>query len=364
MGRYELGTESFSIEQHEASLAITEGGVDRVEKFATAADAYRRFTILTNQKLRAGWKLVPAVEAPTAAAPVVFDARNPELEAALLEDPFDRDAWQIYGDWLLQQGDPRGEYIAARIATLDHPHDAMARDRLRTCETKYGAKFRGTLSGELGWGFVDSLELGRMSIADFTSPEARFVTRIVFHGKCNAQLKKLGKHFPATVRAFELRANTDVESLDPIAATLPRLRELVLHASSPESCFRSLSKHAFPQLRSFHVQGGIPERAPMLRSVGLVAMPALRELRLEIGVAAETCAAIAQASYVPHLLVLSVPFIDDEGARELVKHARRFQALTRLEVDGSALDPDVRAALVHEFGVVDDVGRRYRPMEE
>jgi hypothetical protein len=63
MGRYELGADSFTIAQHNTALSITEAGVDRIEKFATPADAFRRFTILTNAKMGAGWKLVKEVEA-------------------------------------------------------------------------------------------------------------------------------------------------------------------------------------------------------------------------------------------------------------------------------------------------------------
>jgi uncharacterized protein (TIGR02996 family) len=36
-------------------------------------------------------------------------ARNPELEAAIIANPDDVDAWQVYFDWLQTQGDPWGE---------------------------------------------------------------------------------------------------------------------------------------------------------------------------------------------------------------------------------------------------------------
>src|SRR5262245_57286291 len=38
-------------------------------------------------------------------------ARNPELEALIEEDPNDLSRYLIYGDWLQQQGDPRGELV-------------------------------------------------------------------------------------------------------------------------------------------------------------------------------------------------------------------------------------------------------------
>jgi uncharacterized protein (TIGR02996 family) len=34
--------------------------------------------------------------------------RNHDLERRILADPKDRDAYAVYGNWLSQQGDPRG----------------------------------------------------------------------------------------------------------------------------------------------------------------------------------------------------------------------------------------------------------------
>ena len=36
---------------------------------------------------------------------------HPAFEAKLLEQPHDADAWAVYGDWLLAQGDPRGPWL-------------------------------------------------------------------------------------------------------------------------------------------------------------------------------------------------------------------------------------------------------------
>lgn len=37
--------------------------------------------------------------------------RNPELEGAIVASPTDWGAYQVYSDWLIEQGDPRGELI-------------------------------------------------------------------------------------------------------------------------------------------------------------------------------------------------------------------------------------------------------------
>src|SRR5690606_6036949 len=50
-------------------------------------------------------KAQATAKAKTAAA----GSRNPELEAAIIDNPEDVGAWQVYFDWLQGQGDPWGE---------------------------------------------------------------------------------------------------------------------------------------------------------------------------------------------------------------------------------------------------------------
>lgn len=53
-------------------------------------------------------------------------ARNEALEHALMESPADEQRWQVYGDWLIEQGDPLG----ARV-TAQGPHAERAPDDAR-----------------------------------------------------------------------------------------------------------------------------------------------------------------------------------------------------------------------------------------
>jgi uncharacterized protein (TIGR02996 family) len=43
-------------------------------------------------------------------------ARNAELEAAIVADPEAEGSYVVYGDWLLAEGDPRGELVAVQLA--------------------------------------------------------------------------------------------------------------------------------------------------------------------------------------------------------------------------------------------------------
>ncbi|MEZ4237041.1 MAG: TIGR02996 domain-containing protein [Myxococcota bacterium] len=47
--------------------------------------------------------------------------RNPALEAAVVADPDRVDAFLVYGDWLLEQGDPRGQLSTLDRALADDP---------------------------------------------------------------------------------------------------------------------------------------------------------------------------------------------------------------------------------------------------
>ncbi|MFP2905162.1 TIGR02996 domain-containing protein [Pyxidicoccus sp. 3LFB2] len=60
------------------------------------------------------------------------DLRHPELEAAILRDPDDVDAYLVYGDWLQLQGDPRGELIMLmhELERADGPRRAPLQERI------------------------------------------------------------------------------------------------------------------------------------------------------------------------------------------------------------------------------------------
>ncbi len=59
--------------------------------------------------------------------PVTSHPRRAELEAAILDDPDARDAYAVYADWLLEQGEPDGELVAIQLALEASPGDAERR---------------------------------------------------------------------------------------------------------------------------------------------------------------------------------------------------------------------------------------------
>ena len=57
-----------------------------------------------------------------------------QLEAALIANPDDLATHGAYADWLLEQGDPRGEFIGVQIDLEDETLPAKERKKLKKRE--------------------------------------------------------------------------------------------------------------------------------------------------------------------------------------------------------------------------------------
>ena len=113
-----------------------------------------RHRVLMSQKLREGWKLRSwsSRKQPTrvipGAAPLVFDAREPAIEATILADPDVDEPYRIYGDWLQQQGDPRGELIMALYGHALGHIPVTARPQTRSVVTPHD-RYRDYFVGDM-----------------------------------------------------------------------------------------------------------------------------------------------------------------------------------------------------------------------
>ncbi|HEY0254544.1 MAG TPA: WGR domain-containing protein [Kofleriaceae bacterium] len=158
MPRYELseGTSNkfWDINLSGKSFTTTYGkiganGQTTIKQFANDAAAKKEYEKLIGEKTKKGYQLVgkaakagkptakaanakgtpaagvPAKSTKKSAAPepeagqAKGDARNPELEKAILANPFDREAYAVFADWLQEQGDPRGELISLQLGNRD-----------------------------------------------------------------------------------------------------------------------------------------------------------------------------------------------------------------------------------------------------
>lgn len=275
------------------------------------------------------------------------NARNPYLEAPLQADPYDRDAWVVYGDWLQQQDDPRGEYIALRAAWLANPSDGEARSRLEVCDRRYGDYFRGPLTrGELAWSFVDSTELTMWPLEVITAPEARFLTDVSIssplEGRIDLAVEQMGPHLPVTIRKLHILGR-QLTKVAPIAAVLDRVQTLMFRTPIRTD---ALANCRFPALRDLEFQYVDEDDRSMPRALFGQTLPSLEALSLaHTSIDADLVATIVHAPYAPRLRTLRLFFLDDGAAKVLLDNAGRLRSLTTLQVDDARMSSSMLRAL-------------------
>jgi uncharacterized protein (TIGR02996 family) len=154
---------------------------------------------------------------PALPSPLATDAG---LEGAIVAEIDDAAALLVYGDWLQQQGDPRGELVAAQHAgsrqaesELLEAHSAYLLGGLERC----GAAFSG------GWrlGFLDRAvvrESAAVLARLLALPSARFLRRLelrdfdVYDALCALELFTATRELPPTLATLqELAFRVDPE---------------------------------------------------------------------------------------------------------------------------------------------------------
>ncbi len=188
-------------------------------------------------------------------------AVNAELEARLIDEP-EVAGFLIYGDWLMNQGDPRGELVAVQAGLISNP----ASSRLRTIDHELRQRHRETWLGALAdlgdddfactWscGFVDWARIGgttryHASTLDLAPalttlralPGIAFLRRLVVGKKQSSTVTSyqdvidtLARGVPAGLAAFELVApsvgnqRAEIANLAALCSSFVRVRRLAL----------------------------------------------------------------------------------------------------------------------------------------
>jgi len=319
-----------------------------------------------------------------------------ELEAAILADPDNADAYLVYADWLQAQGDPRGELIVlqhrgetdAATALLDehaeHFWGDVVEDQDMLVRNQY-CKLGPTTAWR--WGFLHAIWIGRTSpdgthidgvLAKLLEhPSARFVRELtagIASYEDNSYMgvaQVLGERSLPTLRALTIgdffyeqtelnwsnagnlgvawRGVPNLESLTVRSGTmqlgaldLPKLRELVIITGGfdPES-MASICSRRWPELERLNVQLGRDHvfKPPELAAIfDGKAFPKLRHLGLGNSRELDTiCAALASSKIAAQLetLDLSKGTMGDAGAAALASAA--FPNLTSIDVSENYL---------------------------
>jgi uncharacterized protein (TIGR02996 family) len=281
-------------------------------------------------------------------------AENAELERAIFERPEDEDARIVYGDWLLEQGDPRGELVAIQ-RQLGTKATKKLRDRERELLATYSSIWYGPLDEMLNlsarrpkvrstWrlGFLDELELRLTDWKELQSKtvaavaslhSARFLRALTL-GSASTYTKAiavLAKGWPKTLRALCINGQqwgehtADPHRIGSLAAVCRAHPELeVLSLKLDETPFDV----ELPALRVLDLAWGHldPNHLPGLAK----RWPELHTLRLCIGPrSVDGVAALLDAKRFPKLTSIEVLDLQDPAATAVVEQRLRSSKLGR-----------------------------------
>jgi uncharacterized protein (TIGR02996 family) len=125
------------------------------------------------------------------------------FEDAITADPDERSGHMAYADWLMEQGDPRGEFIQVQLALEDPTLPAAEQKKLRQREKNLLAAHRDEWLGPLAAhfpkkqsrnrrimnfarGWIDTLEIDSLNVdlaqALAQEPRIRLVQRLIVGG--------------------------------------------------------------------------------------------------------------------------------------------------------------------------------------
>jgi uncharacterized protein (TIGR02996 family) len=209
-------------------------GQQTLKEFDTKALAFKEFDKLVAEKTKKGYAEKTGGgggdgddgDSGAGAA----SKSNPKLEKAILADPYDRDAYMVYADWLQSEGDPRGELIALQLANkeaaakklIDKHEDALLGGLAEHKKTHDG---RDLDAFAWKFGFIHAARLSHDSygeedfegkVADILEellhhPSGRFLTELtlVWNGDPNEDdlqdlLDILAKKAPPTLRKLHI----------------------------------------------------------------------------------------------------------------------------------------------------------------
>jgi uncharacterized protein (TIGR02996 family) len=298
MRTFELSTETgrtfWTIDVRGASITVAFGkvgtaGQTRTKTVEDATRAHAEADKLIREKTRKGYTETIRKAAPEEAA----------FEKALVENPDDLAGWCAFADYLVEQGDPRGEFMRVQIALEDENRKKKEREALKEKERALLAEHeRAWLGGlarfaldeeregqnywystrlECGWrrGVLSRLVVGQLTLALAqalaSDPAARFVTELQVGGQCFGHrdegaprqprpsvptpsgvthhmelFELIGSALFANLRAFQLGDQVPEEDgwcdcityargIEYVAAAMPRVEVLNLYCKEYES---------------------------------------------------------------------------------------------------------------------------------
>jgi uncharacterized protein (TIGR02996 family) len=344
--------------------------------------------------------------------------RNPELEAAIVADPESPDAYLVYGDWLLEQGEALGELVSVQAAIAKHAASNSLLEGADSKKSRHLAHREKTLLAEnaRGWlgyfakykhtwrfGFLESLILTEPGREDFIElldlVAARFLRdlelevlghRVFENAELISAIGELG--LPPILRKLTLAPTStaravDVGSLRVLWPRLARLKELSIGAGKVElgaidlpevetvtlttnaaqSTTRALTNARWPKLQrlsidftAYQYEPMDPESLePLVDALGQLTL--LQHLGLSTTWSGDTLLdcllAPKRSEQLARITSLSLArdAITDTGAETLVKNKARLDHLELIDLRENYFTKPTCEALVKAFGKKVDV---------
>lgn len=313
-------------------------------------------------------------------------ARNLELEALIAKSPDDVGNYTVYADWLLQQGDPRGELINAQlkreadksgssglldeqITALHRQHDATWLGPLATQAEGCSLTWRRGFLDEVTLGDDDSanVELGDLYAKLRPLPVAQLIRSLRFAAFAHddgeptwdSAVEAMVEYgVPASLRSLVFDRGdywdiswTYLNTLEPLYPRVPDLEHLEIILGHME-----LGSIDLPKLRHFEVwTGGFT--GDNMKSVLGARWPELETLLLRFGGSEDYGASCSLEDVLPllasttipkvrHLALANSPFVD-----ELIPHLAKsplLRQVTTLDLSlGEMTDAGANAILAH-----------------
>lgn len=336
-----LGSKSFTCKYGK----IGANGQTTIKEFGSDGDAKKEYEKLIAEKTKKGYVLVGGdkpkatngdkkAAKPAKAAPAADggkrDARNPQLEAAIAANPSDRDAYAVFGDWLQEQGDPRGELISLQLGYKDKQAKALIEKHLdyflgplaehQTVHDEGGnnggshlrstaqeAEWQKTQQQAFLWrnGYIYRCRLSKDEYQDetnwegqtvdileqvFAHPSGRYVVELAFQSngdpnEDNLQdiIDLIGKKAPPTVRKITFGDNVDqiswhhTGSLAKMWKGVPNLKTLEIETGDFD-----VGKIVAPNLeRAIFITGGLSKSCG--KGIATGDMPKIKHLEIYYG---------------------------------------------------------------------------------
>jgi len=143
----------WNIELSGDSFTVTFGklgtkGQQQTKSFPDAAKAQKEHDKLVAEKVKKGYRETTAGAAVT--TPAAVTPLRQSMEDALAEHPDDLATYAAYGDYLHDQGDPRGEFVQVQLALEDADLAAAERAKLEKRQAELLKKHAKAWLGDLG----------------------------------------------------------------------------------------------------------------------------------------------------------------------------------------------------------------------